>query len=546
MTDIVIRTDFADVRNYGQGRRVFTTSSSDISTIKTFFLSRHHPDFEKLMMFKSVGQNPVSWDDTIFHTRPGNVFAMAGWFENWTPGLDLEIVHLCCFNLDGADRQFIYIPFNTSTEAFGTVELLEQNLPSGNDVRIGITKLSLGFIVAFAYSKNGGWFKFWFRVGTDNWILVVDKSNPLDLIAGIRIDELAQVEMCPSTGGFDTSAYFIVRRARPSASFEQLNSGVWSGADIINLSGAFGLAESDMTHETEVAPELYASFSLAVHPFSGVYYVLYFPHEPDHPDFALRLISMSGATEPAVQLADVGVPPDAYQAQLTIDQTIGALYASWIGGTDGAWPNNVSTRWTRSLDGGASWQPARLSSAEFAPIWQLCAPTGFGYAGVESALFFVYHNGTALDTYKSTNSDNILVGTFTVDEDNAGNEVANCPVGQAMGASSIPGVFNPQGYPQYMSKGDVVYITVTAGKSGSLAPGDEIVGVKSKARGTFQGWSGASAERIRITQVRPGPYGVPFLPGELLVKRTDPAISVTIAPAPVSTQQSAILTDLDT
>jgi len=115
-----------------------------------------------------------------------------------------------------------------------------------------------------------------------------------------------------------------------------------------------------------------------------------------------------------------------------------------------------------------------------------------------------------------------------------------------MGASSIPGDFNPHGYPQYMKALSSIYLTVAVGKSGSLTIGDKIRGRTSRATGVFNGWSGSNSERIKVTHARPGPYGKPFLPGEIIEQIADPSNTVTVANSPLATTQSAVRTETDT
>lgn len=559
MADILLDQDSQFLRDLGDGRRVFTTSDADLANIRTYFMTRGAPsgtgDPEDIVFFRANGLNPGSWANTLIFTIAANndIQCLSGWFDNWTPDPELnDTIHVAYVHNDGGGlHDFGYGEFDTVTESF-FFEVIDTNIPQANDHKCGIVALNGGLIYAFWFSKNNSEFHLYLRINPGNWAHVVTLSNPTDEVCGCELQNIAQIDMVPSTDGFELSSpFFVIKQNRTGANTSGLYCGVVSAGVMISTQPNTGNGFlEDMSDETEVNSDIFASFSLAVNPFTGAYYIAYFPREPDHASHALRVVRLDTATDPPVQLTDIPITGDNWVPSLTIDQVTGTLYVGFLGGVNGAWPLQVRTKWTRSKNGGSSWETILNSSTDQGEYYTVLGPHSFAFGGELSALFWVHFarrdtGGSVISQWRSVNSDDIIAGQFTVDETTPGNEVADCPVGQALGNSNIPGFFNPHGYPQYITSGKL-YISVAPGKSGSLVPGDKIIGVRSRARGIFQGWSGSNTERILLTQVRPGPYGVPFLPGETIQKVGDPSITVTVAAAPLATTSSGVPADEET
>lgn len=558
MADIKIDDDSQFLRNLGDGRRVFTTSRPLLADIRTYFFLRGHAsgigDVWDFIFYRADGLNPGSWSSSLlFSPNPNgsDIVAMAGWLDSWTPNRFGDEIHCCFVHIDTINapgRDFGYGVFNTVSETFVT-SVIDTTVEAPTNIKCGITVLNGGLKFAFWFSAQNEEFRLYLSGGAA-WFQVVSLSGPTATVCGCPLGEIAQIEMVPSTDQYEaTSPFFVIKRFTANNVGDGLYCGVYSGAEMIStqpLTGHGFLEE--MSDEDEVLSSLHNSFSLAVNEFTGAYYIAYFNHEPDHVDHELRIVRMDTSTDPPVQLADIGVSGDNWCPQLTIDQVTGTMYIGLLGGIPGGWPLQVRTLRTQSNNGGFSWEGPFFSSAAQGEYWGVWGPHSFAFGGDASALFWVYFvredtNSVLQSDWYSVNSDNLVAGLFTVDNVTPGNEVANCPIGQALGASSIPGDFNPHGYPQYMSSVGTVYLSIIPGKTGSLAIGDKIRGKSSRATGTFQGWSGNASERIKITSARPGPYGKPFLPGETIEKYDDPSITVTVAASPSGTSTTAVVTD---
>lgn len=557
MTDLLLIEDNLSALGYGLGRRVYSTSHAAVASMKTFFYGRKttvgqgfDPNTDNHVMFLATGSNPPSWSEGFVEMlAEGNIFrANSGWMENWTPDLDGEDIYLVWMEDEFGglppDQHFRVGTFNTASQTMATDNLQNNFTLNADDTQVGVCSMNDGKKFAFYHSVEKEEFRLFWEFAPGDWLNVVTLTGTTATVAGVLLDECHHIEMVPAAED-GTSPVFFVRRVTPSGNDEGIYVGVWdmqaNGEIVMTQPRITELMTTEDLAGTE--PRLHPTFSVCIHPFNGKHYVLYIPHEPGHADHALKLLSIDGPTEPPVALSEIPISNDNTSCNLTIDQHTGNIYASWISGD---WPNNVQIVWTFSVNGGADWDPILASSALTSELHALRAPHGFAHSGLVSALFFAWHDEDT-DEWRSSNDDDIIVGQYTVDEDTPGNEVANCPIGQEMGGSGFGGDFLPHGYPQYIGELGTVYLTITATKRGSLVAGDKILGVRSRATGIFQGWSGAAQERIKITSARPGPYGVPFLPGEDIVKyNPDPSTTVTVANSPLATAQSSVVADADT
>ncbi len=556
MTDVLLFEDTTPVEKYGLGRRVFSTSVTDLATMRTFFFGRKfHPNgigpaTDDMVMYRGTGSAPPAWSQAfILELSDGHVLeAMAGWMDNWTPDLPGEDISLVWIqNAHSALPPFQNLrvgTFDTVNQTM-TIDSVDIDFETdANDYQVGVCSMNDGKKFAFWHSAEKSEFRLFWEFATGQWINVVTLTGTTATIAGVLLDQAHHIEMLPAAED-GVSPVFFVRRVTLAEDDEGIFVGVWDeqfNGEIISTQPQITETLSHVNLNTE--PGLHPTFSVCLHPFNGKHYVLYIPHEPGHADHALKLLSIDSPTEPPVALSPIPVSDDNTSCNLTIDQHTGNIYASWLSGD---WPSLVQVQWTFSVNGGANWDTILASSALTDELKILRAPHGFAHSGLASALFFVWHNFDFTSReWRSSNDDDIVVGQYTVDETTPGNEVANCPIGQEMGASGFGGDFLPHGYPQYLESESSIYISIASGKSGSLAIGDKIRGRRSRATGIFQGWSSAITERIKITQARSGPYGVPFLPGETLEKYDDPSISVTVANAPLATTQSAVATEQET